>query len=94
MSAEHQQCKRGAGLLPCVSRDSRNNEKVCWDFKANGQSFPVVIADTGLHDQATSTHTLSHTFLPAKPRPMNATSFDGIVEQRRKRNKSLDVEQI
>lgn len=47
MSAEHQQCKGGAGLSPCVSRDSKNNEKLCWDFKANGWSFPVVMADTG-----------------------------------------------
>lgn len=28
MSAEHQQCKGGAGLSPCVSRDSKNNEKL------------------------------------------------------------------
>ena len=82
----------GACLSPCVSRDSRNNEKVCRDFKANGWSFPVVMADMGLHVQATSTHTLSHTFLLAKPRPMNTTSFDGIVEPRRRRNKSLDLE--
>lgn len=37
----------GGGLSPCVSRDSKNNEKLCWDFKANGWSFPVVMADTG-----------------------------------------------
>lgn len=48
----------GAGLSPCVSRDRSNNEKLCWDFKANGRSFPVVMADMGLHDQATGTHTL------------------------------------
>lgn len=92
MSAERAY-KGGAGLSPRVSGDSRNNEKVCWDFKANGWSFPVVMADTGLHVQATSTHTLSHTFLPEKKaQPMNTTSFDGIVEPRRRRNKSLDVE--
>lgn len=68
MSAEHQHCKRwgrAAGLSPRVSGDSRNNEKLCRDFKANGWSFPVVMADTGLHVRATSTQTLSHTFLPA-----------------------------
>lgn len=73
----------------CVSRDSRNNEKLCWDFKANGWSFPVVMADTGLHVQATGTHTLSHTFLPANPRPMNTTSFDGIVEAKKKEKQVL-----
>lgn len=40
-------------------------EKLSWDFKENGWSFPVVMADTGLDVQATSVHTLSHTFLPA-----------------------------
>lgn len=39
--------ERKRGLSPCVSGDSRNNEKVCWDFKANGWSFPVVMADMG-----------------------------------------------
>lgn len=45
------------GLPPCVSGDSRNNEKLCRDFKANGWSFPVLMADTGLHVRATSSLT-------------------------------------
>lgn len=84
--------KGGRGLSPGVSGDSRNNEKLCWDFKVNDWSFPVVMADTGLHVQAKDTHTLSHTFLPSKPLPVNTTSFDDIAEPRRGRNKSLDVE--
>lgn len=37
------------------------------------------MADTGLHVQATCTHTLSHTFLLANPQTVNTTSFDGTV---------------
>lgn len=80
-----------AGLPPCVSGDRGNNEKLCRDFKANVWSFPVVMADTGLHVQATSTHTLSHTFLAEKTHQKDI-SFDGIVQPRSRRNKTLDVE--
>lgn len=99
-SAEHQQCAWVCVYVrECVwggvegwgfSRDSKNNEKLCWDFKENSQSFPVVMADMGLHDQATRTHI--HTPLPAKAQSMNATSFDGILQPRRRRNKSFNVE--
>lgn len=57
-AAEHQQCKTGAGLSPCVSRDSRNNENFCWDFKANGWSFPVVMAN--MIRQQARTHLVTH----------------------------------
>lgn len=46
-----------------------------------------MIADTNLHVQAESIHTLGHTCLPAKPQSMTATSFDGIVKSRRRRDK-------
>lgn len=67
---------------------------LCWDFKANARSFPVVMADTGLHVQTTGTHTLSHTFLQAEPHPASTISFDGRVEPRRGRNKSFWKENI
>lgn len=94
MSAEQQQCmcvgvwahayayRRTICLMPCVSRDSKNNEKLCRDFKANSRSFPVVMADTGMHNQETSTHTLCHTFLS---QPVNATSFDDMLEPKKRR---------
>lgn len=69
-----------------VSRDSKNNEKGCRDFKANRRSFPVAMADTGLHDQETSTRTLCHTFLPW---PVKTTSFDYMLEPKKRRTASL-----
>lgn len=72
--------------MPRVSRDSKNNEKLCRDFKANSRSFPVVMADTGLRDQETSTRTLCHTFLPW---PVNATSFDNMLKPKKRRTTSL-----
>lgn len=77
---------RGICLMPHVSRDSKNNEKRCRDFKANIRSFPVVMADTGLHDQETSTRTLCHTFLPW---PVNATSFDYMLVPKKRNTTSL-----
>lgn len=93
VSAEHQQCKKGVWVRRLVPPEIAGiMKRLCWDFKVNGWSFPVVMVDTGLHVQAKRTHTLSHTFLSSKPLPMNTTSFDGIAEPRRRRNTSLDVE--
>lgn len=80
--------RRDICLMPRVSRDSKNNEKLCRDFKANSRSFPVVMADTGLHDQETSTRTLCHAFLPW---PVNATSFDYMLEPKKRRSTSLKI---
>lgn len=63
---------RGICLMPHVSRDRKNNEKLCRDFKANIRSFPVVMADTGLRSGNKHAHTLSHILALVKwtPHPL------------------------
>lgn len=83
--------RRGICLMPHVSRDSKNNEKLSRDFKANSRLFPVVMADTGLHDQETSTCTLCHAFLPW---PVNATSFDYMLQPKKKKKRTTSLKSL
>lgn len=51
----------GVGVCRLVSLEIVEiMKKLCWDFKANGRSFPVVMADTGMFRQQARTHLVTH----------------------------------